>query len=126
MLFKLRVSRLGALRYRHDTVPMHRRRTTGHELPSAFMVHAIPWIAPSIMMCIHREGHSTVPTSFKFLLAGHGHPAVHLLQHPQRGAAPEVPLMQVKTCTERYIQQSGLDYTIFRLCGFMQARYPMA
>ena len=34
---------------------------------------------------------------------------------------PEVPLMQVKTCTEQYIQQSGLDYTIFRLCGFMQA-----
>lgn len=37
---------------------------------------------------------------------------------------PEVPLMQVKTCTEQYIQQSGLDYTIFRLCGFMQARHP--
>ena len=33
---------------------------------------------------------------------------------------PEVPLMQVKTCTERFIQQSGLNYTIFRLCGFMQ------
>ena len=37
---------------------------------------------------------------------------------------PEVPLMQVKTCTERYIQQSSLNYTIFRLCGFMQAWSP--
>ena len=35
---------------------------------------------------------------------------------------PEVPLMQVKTCTEKFLEQSGLDYTIFRLCGFMQAR----
>lgn len=33
---------------------------------------------------------------------------------------PEVPLMLIKACTERYLQQSGLDYTIFRLCGFMQ------
>ena len=33
---------------------------------------------------------------------------------------PEVPLMQVKTCTEKFVQQSGLNYTIFRLCGFMQ------
>ena len=35
---------------------------------------------------------------------------------------PEVPLMQVKTCTEKFLEQSSLDYTIFRLCGFMQAR----
>lgn len=35
---------------------------------------------------------------------------------------PEVPLMQVKTCTEKFVQQSGLNYTVFRLCGFMQAR----
>ncbi|CAL5228010.1 g11067 [Coccomyxa viridis] len=34
---------------------------------------------------------------------------------------PEVPLMQVKTCTEKFLEQSNLDYTIFRLCGFMQA-----
>lgn len=34
---------------------------------------------------------------------------------------PEVPLMQVKTCTEKFVQQSGLNYTVFRLCGFMQA-----
>ena len=39
---------------------------------------------------------------------------------------PEVPLMQVKTCTEGYIQQSGLNYTIFRLCGFMQAWSPQS
>ena len=35
---------------------------------------------------------------------------------------PEVPLMQVKTCTEKFLEQSSLNYTIFRLCGFMQAR----
>lgn len=34
---------------------------------------------------------------------------------------PEVPLMQMKTCTEKYLADSGLNYTIFRLCGFMQA-----
>lgn len=33
---------------------------------------------------------------------------------------PEVPLMQVKTCTEKFIQQTNLNYTVFRLCGFMQ------
>ena len=33
---------------------------------------------------------------------------------------PEVPLMLIKSCTEDYLRQSGLDYTIFRLCGFMQ------
>ena len=33
---------------------------------------------------------------------------------------PEVPLMQMKTCTEKYLADSGLNYTIFRLCGFMQ------
>eukprot|EP00252_Welwitschia_mirabilis_P027709 TRINITY_DN957_c0_g1_i2.p1 TRINITY_DN957_c0_g1~~TRINITY_DN957_c0_g1_i2.p1 ORF type:complete len:371 (-),score=58.23 TRINITY_DN957_c0_g1_i2:175-1215(-) len=33
---------------------------------------------------------------------------------------PEVPLMEIKRCTEKYIQESGLNYTIIRLCGFMQ------
>lgn len=33
---------------------------------------------------------------------------------------PEVPLMEIKYCTERFIQDTGLDYTIIRLCGFMQ------
>lgn len=33
---------------------------------------------------------------------------------------PEVPLMQMKKCTEQYLADSGLNYTIFRLCGFMQ------
>ena len=28
--------------------------------------------------------------------------------------------MQMKTCTEQYLKESGLNYTIFRLCGFMQ------
>ena len=35
---------------------------------------------------------------------------------------PEVPLMQMMTCTEKYLADSGLNYTIFRLCGFMQVR----
>ena len=34
---------------------------------------------------------------------------------------PEVPLMQIKACTETYLAASGLPYTTFRLCGFMQA-----
>ncbi|PWZ52401.1 Uncharacterized protein ycf39 [Zea mays] len=33
---------------------------------------------------------------------------------------PEVPLMEIKYCTEKFIQDSGLDYIIIRLCGFMQ------
>lgn len=33
---------------------------------------------------------------------------------------PEVPLMNIKHCTEQYLAASGLNYTIFRLCGFMQ------
>jgi hypothetical protein len=32
----------------------------------------------------------------------------------------EVPLMNIKTCTEKYLKESGVDYTVFRLCGFMQ------
>jgi len=36
---------------------------------------------------------------------------------------PEVPLMQMKTCTEQYLADSGLNYTIFRLCGFMQVHF---
>jgi uncharacterized protein YbjT (DUF2867 family) len=34
---------------------------------------------------------------------------------------PEVPLMQIKSCTEKFLAESGLNYTVFRLCGFMQA-----
>ena len=34
---------------------------------------------------------------------------------------PEVPLMLIKSCTEKFLEGSGLDFTIFRLCGFMQA-----
>uniref|UniRef100_A0A0C9RQ01 TSA: Wollemia nobilis Ref_Wollemi_Transcript_4234_1550 transcribed RNA sequence n=1 Tax=Wollemia nobilis TaxID=56998 RepID=A0A0C9RQ01_9CONI len=33
---------------------------------------------------------------------------------------PEVPLMEIKRCTEKYLQESGLNYTVIRLCGFMQ------
>ncbi|EFN54972.1 hypothetical protein CHLNCDRAFT_56191 [Chlorella variabilis] len=34
---------------------------------------------------------------------------------------PEVPLMSIKHCTEQFLASSGLNYTVFRLCGFMQA-----
>lgn len=33
---------------------------------------------------------------------------------------PNVPLMQIKTCTEKYLAESGLNYTILRPCGFLQ------
>ncbi|XP_043709510.1 protein HIGH CHLOROPHYLL FLUORESCENCE PHENOTYPE 244, chloroplastic isoform X2 [Telopea speciosissima] len=33
---------------------------------------------------------------------------------------PEVPLMEIKYCTEKFLQDSGLSYIIIRLCGFMQ------
>jgi uncharacterized protein YbjT (DUF2867 family) len=34
---------------------------------------------------------------------------------------PSVPLMNVKACTEDFLKESGLNYTILRLCGFHQA-----
>mmetsp|Transcript_42298 Transcript_42298/g.70604 ORF Transcript_42298/g.70604 Transcript_42298/m.70604 type:complete len:407 (-) Transcript_42298:348-1568(-) len=34
---------------------------------------------------------------------------------------PEVPLMDMKLCTEKYLAQIGVPFTVFRLCGFMQA-----
>ncbi len=33
---------------------------------------------------------------------------------------PNVPLMEIKRCTEALLAQSGLNYTILRPCGFMQ------
>lgn len=33
---------------------------------------------------------------------------------------PHVPLMDIKRCTEKFLAESGLDYTILRPCGFMQ------
>ncbi|MGD1902807.1 MAG: SDR family oxidoreductase [Geitlerinemataceae cyanobacterium] len=33
---------------------------------------------------------------------------------------PEVPLMQIKHCTEQYLAESGLNHTILKPCGFMQ------
>lgn len=30
--------------------------------------------------------------------------------------------MNIKSCTERFLAESGLNFTVFRLCGFMQAR----
>ena len=33
---------------------------------------------------------------------------------------PEVPLMKIKRCTELFLAESGLNYTILQLAGFMQ------
>ena len=33
---------------------------------------------------------------------------------------PDVPLMNIKHCTEKFLKESGLNYTILRPCGFMQ------
>ena len=33
---------------------------------------------------------------------------------------PNVPLMEIKRCTEVFLAESGLNYTILRLAGFMQ------
>jgi uncharacterized protein YbjT (DUF2867 family) len=33
---------------------------------------------------------------------------------------PNVPLMEIKRCTEVFLEESGLNYTILRLAGFMQ------
>lgn len=33
---------------------------------------------------------------------------------------PEVPLMEIKRCTELFLAESGLNYTILQPCGFMQ------
>eukprot|EP00670_Eutreptiella_braarudii_P006216 CAMPEP_0174284920 /NCGR_PEP_ID=MMETSP0809-20121228/7108_1 /TAXON_ID=73025 ORGANISM="Eutreptiella gymnastica-like, Strain CCMP1594" /NCGR_SAMPLE_ID=MMETSP0809 /ASSEMBLY_ACC=CAM_ASM_000658 /LENGTH=500 /DNA_ID=CAMNT_0015380575 /DNA_START=20 /DNA_END=1522 /DNA_ORIENTATION=+ len=35
--------------------------------------------------------------------------------------SPEVPLMNIKYCTEQYLQQLEMPYTVLRTCGFMQA-----
>ena len=34
--------------------------------------------------------------------------------------------MLIKSCTEEFLQKSGLNFTIFRMCGFMQVRGPLA
>ncbi|WP_107671232.1 SDR family oxidoreductase [Cyanothece sp. BG0011] len=33
---------------------------------------------------------------------------------------PDVPLMKIKYCTEKFLEESTLNYTILRPCGFMQ------
>ncbi|MDJ0569740.1 MAG: SDR family oxidoreductase [Pleurocapsa sp. MO_192.B19] len=33
---------------------------------------------------------------------------------------PDVPLMDIKRCTELFLAESGLNYTVLQLCGFMQ------
>merc|ERR1712232_136452 len=34
---------------------------------------------------------------------------------------PDVPLMSIKACTEDFIRSTQIKFTIFRLCGIMQA-----
>ncbi len=34
--------------------------------------------------------------------------------------------MNIKHCTEQFLAASGLNYTVFRICGFMQASRPTA
>lgn len=33
---------------------------------------------------------------------------------------PEVPLMEIKYCTEKFLKESGINHVVIRLCGFMQ------
>ncbi|PRQ25120.1 putative 3,8-divinyl protochlorophyllide a 8-vinyl-reductase (NADPH) [Rosa chinensis] len=33
---------------------------------------------------------------------------------------PEVPLMEIKYCTEKFLKDSGINHIIIRACGFMQ------
>ncbi|KAL0334516.1 UNVERIFIED_CONTAM: protein high chlorophyll fluorescence phenotype, chloroplastic [Sesamum radiatum] len=33
---------------------------------------------------------------------------------------PEVPLMEIKYCTEKFLRDAGLNHIVIRLCGFMQ------
>lgn len=33
---------------------------------------------------------------------------------------PHVPLMDIKHCTEQFLKESGINYTILRPCGFLQ------
>jgi uncharacterized protein YbjT (DUF2867 family) len=33
---------------------------------------------------------------------------------------PDVPLMEIKRCTELFLAESGLNYTTLQLCGFLQ------
>ncbi|KAG6570984.1 Protein HIGH CHLOROPHYLL FLUORESCENCE PHENOTYPE 244, chloroplastic, partial [Cucurbita argyrosperma subsp. sororia] len=33
---------------------------------------------------------------------------------------PEVPLMEIKYCTEKFLKDAGLNHIVIRLCGFMQ------
>lgn len=36
---------------------------------------------------------------------------------------PEVPLMEIKYCTEKFLRDSGLNHIVIRLCGFMQVAF---
>ena len=39
-------------------------------------------------------------------------------------AYPEVPLMDIKRCTEQFLKDAELNYTILKPCGFMQGLIP--
>lgn len=72
------------------------------------------WLASSSMPCrstaraSHRCVAAPAPRSYVFCSI------LHCDKHP------EVPLMSIKHCTEQFLASSGLNYTVFRLCGFMQ------
>ncbi len=42
----------------------------------------------------------------------------------EAGQYPQVPLMEIKHCTELFLEQIKLKYTIFQLAGFMQGLIP--
>lgn len=74
------------------------------------------------LACAATEG-STAPSAYSLLIR------VACLPSPCRyiffsilhcDKHPEVPLMNIKYCTEQFLKESGVNYTIFRLCGFMQ------
>lgn len=52
----------------------------------------------------------------------HARTQAHAHTHAHTRAAAQVPLMNIKHCTEKFLATSGLQYTTLRLCGFHQVR----
>ena len=72
--------------------------------------------------CSRVRTHAECLTSTSYTLQAMGIQRYIFFSIHNCTAHPEVPLMQFKACTEQYLKDSGLNYTIFRLCGFMQVR----
>ncbi|KAL0383863.1 UNVERIFIED_CONTAM: protein high chlorophyll fluorescence phenotype, chloroplastic [Sesamum radiatum] len=51
---------------------------------------------------------------------GHGNPKFVFFSIHNCDKHPEVPLMEIKYCTEKFLRDSGLNHIVIRLCGFMQ------